>query len=137
MDANVLFTAAITPSGVSRALVETSRRGLCRAHTSRFAADEALRNIALKAPEREADFDSLLTSVAVVAEADARLSAWARSVVAAKDAPILAAAVAARSDLLITGDRRHFGAHFGSRLHGVRVEPSREALRAILVNHRS
>lgn len=105
--------------------------------TSRFAADEALRNIVLKAPEREADYDSILAGVVVVAEADARLSAWARSVVAAKDAPILAAAVAARSDLLVTGDRRHFGAHFGSTLHGVRIEPPREALRAILANRRS
>jgi len=40
-----------------------------------------------------------------------------------KDQPVLAGAVLARADFLITGDRNHFGAWFGREIRGVRVEP--------------
>jgi hypothetical protein len=49
----------------------------------------------------------------------------------AKDVPILAAA-AAGADLLITGDRRHFGHLFGRTLEGVTVLGLAEALRQLL-----
>lgn len=37
------------------------------------------------------------------------------------DVPILRAAIASRCEVLITGDKRCFGAHFGNRLGGVLV----------------
>ncbi len=40
-----------------------------------------------------------------------------------KDRPVLAAAVQARADYLITGDKKHFQAFFGKVITGVRVEP--------------
>jgi predicted nucleic acid-binding protein len=40
-----------------------------------------------------------------------------------KDQPVLAAAVLARADFLITGDRKHFGGWYGSTVCGLRVEP--------------
>lgn len=40
-----------------------------------------------------------------------------------KDQQVLAAAVLARAKFLVTGDRNHFGAWFGSELLGIRVEP--------------
>jgi predicted nucleic acid-binding protein len=40
-----------------------------------------------------------------------------------KDQHVLAAAVMARADFLVTGDRRHFGEWYGDRVLGVRVEP--------------
>jgi predicted nucleic acid-binding protein len=45
-----------------------------------------------------------------------------------KDAPILAAAIAAGATHLITGDRRHFGPFFGERIGGVLVLPPRDDL---------
>ena len=40
-----------------------------------------------------------------------------------KDQHVLAAAVLARANFLVTGDRTHFGAWFGTSILGVRVEP--------------
>jgi hypothetical protein len=45
-----------------------------------------------------------------------------------KDAPILAAAMAAGATHLITGDRRDFGAHYGKTIGGVLVLPPRDYL---------
>lgn len=40
-----------------------------------------------------------------------------------KDQHVLTAAVLARADFLVTGDRRHFGQWYGTDILGVRVEP--------------
>jgi len=40
-----------------------------------------------------------------------------------KDQHVLAAAVLARADFLVTGDRKHFGAWYGGSISGIRVEP--------------
>jgi predicted nucleic acid-binding protein len=40
-----------------------------------------------------------------------------------KDQHVLAAAVLARANFLVTGDRKHFGEWYGGSVCGVRVEP--------------
>lgn len=45
-----------------------------------------------------------------------------------KDRPVLAGAVAARADHLVTGDKKHFGPFYGTRIHGVRITPPSELL---------
>jgi uncharacterized protein len=61
--------------------------------------------------------------------------AWAvQQDVPVKDAPILAAAVAARAPLLVTGDRTHFGHLFGRSLRGVTVVLPADALSRVLGN---
>lgn len=132
LDANVLFTASISPDGTSRALIRLSAMGACRLGASPFATDEARRNIAVKRAGRLAELDEVLAHVDLVADAHPALWAWARRYVVAKDAPILAAAVAGRADVLVTGDRRHFGHLFGGAVHGTRIEPPRVALRLVL-----
>jgi uncharacterized protein len=49
-----------------------------------------------------------------------------------KDAPILAAAVYARAELLVTGDRRDFGHLFGRGPHGTRIVTPAAALDLVL-----
>jgi predicted nucleic acid-binding protein len=39
-----------------------------------------------------------------------------------KDAPVLLAAISARADILVSGDKRHFNHLFGKTIEGVRVE---------------
>jgi predicted nucleic acid-binding protein len=39
-----------------------------------------------------------------------------------KDRPILQAAIAAKADILVTGDRRHFGHLFGKTVSGVQID---------------
>ena len=56
-----------------------------------------------------------------------------------KDAPILAAAINARVDALVTGDKRHFGALFGRRIGNLLVLPPANALELVLegLDHKS
>lgn len=132
LDANVLFTASLSPEGTSRALVRLSAMKVCRLAASPFAIDEARRNIAVKQPRHLTDLREVLAFVDPIADAQPDLLAWAGHHVVAKDAPILAAAVGARVDVLVTGDRRHFGHLFGRVLHGMRIEPPTVALRTVL-----
>jgi predicted nucleic acid-binding protein len=133
LDANVLFTAAHNPDGRSAALVELARRSACTLITSPHALEEATRNLQLKYPEAAAALDGLLETVTVEKEAPAPLVNWAlEERLPLKDAPILAAAVAGRAELLVTGDRTHFGALFGRTLRGVEIVTAAEALARLL-----
>lgn len=49
-----------------------------------------------------------------------------------KDAPVLAAAIASGADVLVTGDRMHFGHLFGRRGRGVKVLSPADALGLLL-----
>ena len=91
-----------------------------------------MRKLTDEYPDRLAELTSLLQYVEQVAEADSDLVLWAQNYLPAKDAPILAAAVASRVDLLVTGDKRHFGALYDRELRGVRVVSLAGALWAIL-----
>jgi hypothetical protein len=75
----------------------------------------------------------LVADVSVEPEAPSKDVAWAlEQGLPLKDAPILAAAVQARCDVLVTGDRTHFGPLSGRRLRGVQVLSPADALRLLL-----
>ena len=117
LDANVIFSAADREEGRSQDLVALARGGLCELLASAHALEEARRNLELKS----------------AAEAPAALVVWARAQgLPLKDAPILAAAVHARADLLVTGDVRDFGHLFGRALRGTRVVTPAVALDQVL-----
>ena len=132
LDANVLFTAAIAPHGTCRAIVDLARVEACSAGTSRFAYDEAHRNVRLKYSDRLAVLESLLDVLVMANEAPQTIVRWAAQHLPPKDAPILAAAVASRSQVLVTGDRRHFGALYGVTLESVSALSPRDALERLL-----
>ena len=133
LDANVLFTAAYSPEGRSAALFALAGSGVCSLASSRHAIDEACRNLALKEPESMPDFERLMAHIEVVPEAGPGIVAWAaQRGLPANDAPVLAAAVAADVDLLVTGDRSHFGHLFGTTIGGVTVAPPGDALARVL-----
>lgn len=133
LDANVLFTAAYSPEGRSAALFALAGSGVCSLVSSRHAIDEACRNLALKSPESMPDFERLTALLAVVPEASPAIVTWAaQHGLPANDAPVLAAAVAAGIDLLVTGDRSHFGHLFGATVGGVTIAPPGDALARVL-----
>ena len=133
LDANVLFAAAHSPEGRSRALFELAAVGRCSLLSSPHAIEEARRNLALKSPSGSRDLESILEQLEVVSEAGPRLVTWALDQgLPLNDAPILAAAVAAEADLLVTGDRTHFGHLYGRALGGVMITPPRRALHNVL-----
>jgi predicted nucleic acid-binding protein len=133
LDANVLFTGAQNPQGRSAALAELARRGACTLLSSSHAVEEARRNLRRKYPGALGALDRLLRDVAVGEEAPPPLLTWAiEQSLPPKDAPILAAAVAQRADMLVTGDRTHFGPLYGRSLRGVHVVSPAEALARLL-----
>lgn len=122
LDANVLFAAAISESGRSAGLFLLAKRGLCELVTSPHAITEARRNLEARYPEAVDRFTPLLRGVVLVPEATPSAVAWARDQgLPEEDAPILGAAVAAHVDVLVTGDRTHFGHLFGRTVGGVQV----------------
>ncbi len=121
LDANVLFSAAYREQAPLRRFWALAGVELL---TSAYAVAEAERHLDAEQRER---LEALLAGVRVVADAPA--GALPKGVVLrAKDAPILAAAIAANATHLITGDRRDFGVHFGKRLAGVLILPPRDYL---------
>lgn len=133
LDANVLFTAAHNADGRSAGLVELARFGRCELVRSPHALNEARRNLEIKYPEALPRFDEILQVVTVCGECPADRVEWARArSLPDKDAPILGAAVHCHADLLVTGDRTHFGHLYGKRAGGVLVVTPAEALETVL-----
>jgi len=134
LDANVLFSAAHTADGNGRALFSLAavRRGT-RLLSSRFAIEEASRNIALKHPESTATLKQLVAHLEICAEPTRTgVEAAASAGLPRKDAPILAAAIAAHADILVTGDRLHFGGLFDQEIEGVMViSPAKAVMRLL------
>lgn len=115
LDAKVLFSAAWrADSGLSR-LWEIASIHLV---TSPYAADEAERNLSRKRPDGVAQLKALLDRLEITA---ALVSLDEGHGLPAKDVPILAAAVGAHCEVLLTGDIADFGHAIGSALLGVRI----------------
>ena len=86
----------------------------------------------MKHPTAVDDLEDLLKQVTRAGEGGPNLVAWAAGLgLPENDAPILAAAAAAGADLLVTGDRRHFGHLYGKTIGRVRIVTLREALKAL------
>ncbi len=129
LDANVLFSAALSTQGTAQALLFVAQTTGAQWVTSDYAFAEAQRNLLAKAPQALPTFDliaSLLTRVPEPAVAYVDAARNAR--VVAKDAPVLGAALQCRADVFATGDVRHFGHLFGERVEGVLVLSLRAAL---------
>jgi predicted nucleic acid-binding protein len=133
LDANVIAAAAHWPQGRARTLFRLAAAGRCELVASPHAIQEARHNLGLKSPRGAEAVDSLLERVEKVAEAGPQMvESAAGHDLQDSDAPILAAAVAAGADLLVTGDRTHFGHLFGNDVGGVRILSPAEALKSVL-----
>ncbi|MHB8236211.1 MAG: PIN domain-containing protein [Acidithiobacillus ferrivorans] len=105
LDANILFSAAL--GGEAFALLwELAQQRKVVLCSSAYCLAEARRNIENKRPSAQTNLEARLADVKVVPHAknvDFPVD------LNAKDLPVLAAAVAAGVDALLTGDVRHFG----------------------------
>jgi len=115
LDSNVLFSASRDePSrfanlwGLRDAAVVTSQ----------YAVNEVSRNI--KSREHRHQFEALLARTQFVSDADVRLIP-PDTMLVGKDQPILAAAIAASVDYLLTGDKQHFTHLYAKTISGVHV----------------
>lgn len=107
LDANVLFTAAHNPRGKAALVIELGAAGHWEVFSSRFAIEEARRNLERKYPRC---LDALTDIVASLRLAEHQPGLRAPEGLAAKDRPIFQAALACRATHLLTGDLKDFGA---------------------------
>jgi uncharacterized protein len=116
LDANVLFTAAYSPAGLSAFLVELGTAGRVTLLTSPLAIIEARRNLEMKRPEALPRLERSLAAIQVVkAPAPTDVERLTPADLSAQDRPILAAAIIAGATYLVTGDRQDFGRWMGRR----------------------
>lgn len=110
LDANVIFAASYSRAGTSRALFREAIKGRVRIVASQYVLMEAERNLAQKAPTGLSAFRQLLESISVevVHKPSPDELAEAATYTELKDAPVVAAAIKAKVDYLVTWDRKHF-----------------------------
>ena len=106
LDANVVFTAVHNPEGKAALVIELGGRGLWDVYSSRFAVEEARRNIARKFPQCLHVLMTILRGVRLV---EHRVDLYFPEGLARKDQPIFQAALACRATHLLTGDLKDFG----------------------------
>jgi predicted nucleic acid-binding protein len=124
VDANVLFSAAKSDGAVREllGLLLKARHELC---VDGFVVEEARRNLFVKSPAGLPVLEGLLgrmhqaSMVRLGAELPPEVS------LPEKDRPVLAAAIHAGCEALVTGDSRHFGALYGRRIGGVAIHSPR------------
>lgn len=110
VDASVLFAAAYSTTGSSREVVRFAIEGSVQVVLGEYVLEEAERNLALKAPAALRAFRELIELIApeVVGRPTASELSEAAAYINVKDAPVIAAAVKAGADCLVTWDRKHF-----------------------------
>jgi predicted nucleic acid-binding protein len=118
LDANVLYAAAYREGSPLRRLWQLPDVELW---TSDYAAAEALGNLSEDHPERAEELRRLIGLLRMTADEQGETALPEGVSIADKDRPILAAAIRARAQYLLTGDKMHFGPYFGQVVGGVRV----------------
>jgi len=133
LDASVLFAAALSPTGASREIMQLASQGKVRVVLSTVVIEEARRNLGRKAPEALPLFETFLQLFPHdVVDPPKPLVMAATAYVAAKDAPIVAAAQHAQVDMLVSLDRKHLvGVPGIEESSGVRITLPSEALQEI------
>jgi len=123
LDANILFSAAKSDGPISALIVRLLDAGH-ECWVDGYVIDEARRNISAKAASQMQSLDELLSKVHVAVTSPATLGADIEGL-PEKDRPVVAAAKALSCEILVTGDRTHFGRFYGRLLHGVRIQSPR------------
>lgn len=134
LDANILFSAARS-NGAVRQLLELLRDGRHTLCADDYVVAEARRNLELKAPD--SSLDDLLANIEVAPFEDTLPSPAIAEMLPEKVRPVLAAAIRLGCEMLVTGDRLHFGALYGKSVDGVSIYSPRSLAEALLIRSRS
>lgn len=124
LDANVLFSAAKSDGPVREFLHLLLEAGH-ECWVDHYVLIEARRNLGAKDPAMVKVLETLLARLRICSvqapDSALREVAW----LAEKDRPVLAAAIRLRCDVLVTGDRTHFGVGYGKVFGGVTIHSPR------------
>jgi len=123
LDSNVIFSGLHSPDGAPGRILERFIEGDFVAVISQQVLGELVRTIKEKLPAALPALRSLLLSVPPEVCKDAvpdDIARWARAI-NEEDAPILAAAVAAEPDYLVTGDAHFLSSPGIAKKSGLRI----------------
>jgi predicted nucleic acid-binding protein len=120
LDANVLFSAGKS-AGAIRGFLEVLKSSGLTLVADAYVIEEARRNLEAKFPAALKDFEGLLNQLESAATLRCFLPPGLVPELPEKDRPVLAAAIQRRCDVLLTGDKTHFGPLYGKNLEGVTV----------------
>jgi predicted nucleic acid-binding protein len=107
LDSSILIAAAISANGSARELVNRGFRGDCTLIISSDVIEECTRNLTTKAPKAVPLFVTFIALLPHRIEPTKAAVLSVAEVIEAKDAPIVAAAVAANATFIATYDRKH------------------------------
>ncbi len=135
LDANVLFSAAKSDGAVRQLLSLLVEFGHdCCADA--YVVAEAQRNLARKGLDAVSALNELLAKIRILPLRPPVLRSADVEWLPEKDQPVLAAAINAQCDFLVTGDRTHFGAGYGKQYGGVVIHSPRSLAEVVLVGAR-
>ncbi|MFH0352264.1 MAG: PIN domain-containing protein [Chromatiales bacterium] len=132
LDANILFSAAKSDGTVRELLTLLVKAGH-ECWADGYVAEEARRNLAAKAPDGLPVLEELLGRVHVAVAQPHPATLQAALGIPEKDRPVLTAAIQLKCDVLVTGDRTHFGTFYGKSLGGVTVHSPRSLAETLFV----
>ncbi|MCC6616791.1 MAG: PIN domain-containing protein [Anaerolineae bacterium] len=109
-DSSVIIAGCASRTGASNALLTLCEMGLLRPVVCPYVINETERNLANKLLRAMPDYQQLKAKIdwEIVADPDSEAVASWLDVITPKDAPVLAAAVAANPHRLVTLDAQHF-----------------------------
>ena len=121
LDANILFSAC-RADGTIRALLHLLEEQGHALVADAYVATEARRNLSSKCPDVGiAVLDALLARVELGRVQAHPLASPDLHWLVDKDRPVLLAAMILRCQVLVTGDKTHFGVAYGKTFQGVKV----------------
>jgi predicted nucleic acid-binding protein len=128
-DANVIIAASASSRGEAYVLTRLAdEREDLTLLASEYAWDEAERNLQQHKLEALPKFYELRNRIGIVAEPSEMFMDYLDSFLPRnkrlprKDLPILAGAITAAVDYLVTNDREHFGPLYGASVSGVEIQ---------------
>lgn len=132
LDANILFSAAKSDGAIRELLrlLDQSGHECC---ADSYVIEEARRNLGAKAPDRISALEKLLARVKTASMQRVDQALEASLPLPTKDRPVLAAAIHLACDVLLTGDRRHFGSLYGRTIHGVIIHSPQSLAKAFII----
>lgn len=112
IDSSVLIAAAISPTGSARDIITSSLKGEFTIVISDLVLEETARNLSNKAPIALPALQLFLETLNPEVVSPTKVLVLKTSnVVDLKDAPIVAGAIAAKADYLVSYDRKHLLQH--------------------------
>jgi len=133
LDSSALIAAAISSRGSARDLINHGLQGTCTLVISSDVIEECERNLTAKAPRALPLFAAFVALLSHRVEPTKAAVHTVAETIEAKDAPIVAAAIAAKASFLATYDRKHLlakSAEIGERF-GITVATPDEILTAL------